>query len=116
MYKVLDLKFKAFNKRALEVYVPFCVRVAKEMGIQTSGIIRMPVETRRMTVLRSPHVDKTARDQFEMQTHSRLVRVFNTSELASQKLVRYIEENLPADIFLKRIVYTYGPIPLTTPL
>jgi hypothetical protein len=54
------------------------VRTAEKTGAQVSGPIPLPTKTQRWTVLRSPHVDKKSREQFELKTHKRVIDILDS--------------------------------------
>ena len=76
------------------------VETAKRTGAQVSGPIPLPTEKQVYTILRSPHVNKDSREQFEMRTHKRLIDVLEPTPKTVDALTRL---ELPAgvDIELK---------------
>lgn len=64
------------------------VETAKRTGAQIKGPIPLPVKTERFTVLISPHVNKDARDQYELKTHKRLMDIINPTEKTVDALMK----------------------------
>ena len=71
------------------------MRTAEKTGAQVSGPIPLPVKTERWTVLRSPHVDKKSREQFELRTHKRLMDILNPTDKTVDALMKL---ELPAGV------------------
>ncbi len=71
----IRIKLNAYDHRLLDQSTKDIVATAKHTGAKISGPIPLPVEINRWTVLRSPHVDKKSREQFEIRTHKRLVDI-----------------------------------------
>ncbi len=66
---------KAYDHRILDQSVEEIVGTARRTGARISGPVPLPTTINKMTVLRSPHVDKKSREQFEVRTHKRLVDI-----------------------------------------
>jgi small subunit ribosomal protein S10 len=71
------------------------VNTAQRTGAQVSGPIPLPTKIRRMTVLRSPHIDKKSREQFEIRTHTRLIDILQPTNQTVDDLMKL---NLPAGV------------------
>jgi small subunit ribosomal protein S10 len=71
------------------------VNTAQRTGAQVSGPIPLPTKIRRMTVLRSPHIDKKSREQFEIRTHARLIDILQPTNQTVDDLMKL---NLPAGV------------------
>ena len=71
----IRIRLKAFDHRILDQSTNEIVNTAKRTGAAVRGPIPLPTNIRRMTVLRSPHIDKKSREQFEMRTHKRLLDI-----------------------------------------
>ena len=76
MAQRIRIRLKAFDHGVLDRAAADIVRTAEKTGAQVSGPIPLPVKIERWTVLRSPHVDKKSREQFEIRTHKRLIDIF----------------------------------------
>lgn len=71
----IRIKLKAFDHRLLDQAVVQIVDTAKRTGAKVVGPIPLPTKISRWTVLRSPHIDKKSREQFEIRTHKRLIDI-----------------------------------------
>ena len=77
----LRLKLKAYDHRVLDKSVRAILDAVKRSGAELVGPIPLPTKIKRYTVLRSPHINKDSREQFEMRVHSRLIDIVSaTSE------------------------------------
>ena len=77
----IRIRLKAFDHRLI-------VETAKRTGAQVRGPIPLPTRKERFTVLISPHVNKDARDQYEIRTHKRLVDIVEPTEKTVDALMR----------------------------
>ncbi len=78
----IRIKLKAYDHRVLDRSARDIVEIAKRTGAEVSGPIPLPTKRSLFTVLRSPHIDKKSREQFEMRVHKRLIELRNvTSEM-----------------------------------
>ena len=68
---------KAYDHRILDYSTSEIVMTAKRTGASVRGPVPLPNRTERFTVLRSPHIDKKSREQFELKTHKRLVDIID---------------------------------------
>ena len=68
----ISIRLKAYDHKLLDVSAVQIVDTAKRTGARVSGPIPLPTEKSVYTILRSPHVNKDSREQFEMRTHKRL--------------------------------------------
>jgi len=71
----IRLKLKAYDHRVLDRSVAAIVEAVKRTGAEIIGPMPMPTKIKRYTVLKSPHVNKDSREQFEMRIHSRLIDI-----------------------------------------
>ena len=71
----IRIRLKAFDHRLIDVSTQEIVDTAKRTGAQVKGPIPLPTRKERFTVLVSPHVNKDARDQYEIRTHKRLLYI-----------------------------------------
>ena len=76
----IRIRLKAYDHKALDQSASKIVETAKRTGAQVSGPIPLPTEKNIYTILRSPHVNKDSREQFEMRTHKRLIDIKNPSK------------------------------------
>jgi small subunit ribosomal protein S10 len=89
---------KAFDHRLLDQSVAEIVDTAKRTGATVVGPIPLPTKMERFTVLRSPHVDKKSREQFEIRTHKRLLDIVNPTSRTIDELKKL---NLSAGVDIK---------------
>lgn len=71
----IRIKVEAYDHRVLDQSVGKIVETAKDSGARVSGPIPLPTRIERYTVLRSPHIDKKSREQFEIRTHKRVIDI-----------------------------------------
>ena len=76
----IRIRLKAFDHKLIDVSTEEIVDTAKRTGAQVLGPIPLPTRKERYTVLISPHVDKDARDQYEIRTHKRLIDIVEPTE------------------------------------
>ena len=76
----IRIKLKAFDHRLIDVSIKEIVDAAKRTGATVRGPIPLPTRKERFTVLISPHVNKDARDQYEIRTHKRLLDIVDPTE------------------------------------
>ena len=91
----IRIKLKAYDHRILDQSAQEIVEVAKRTGASVSGPIPLPTNVEKYTVLRSPHVDKKSREQFETRTHKRLLDIVNPTAKTVDELKKL---NLPAGV------------------
>ena len=84
----IRIRLKAFDYRVLETRTQEIVSTAKRTGAQVRGPIPLPNKIERYTVLRSPHVDKKSREQFEMRTHKRLLDIVDPTPQTVDALMK----------------------------
>ncbi|WP_108649071.1 30S ribosomal protein S10 [Dongshaea marina] len=84
----IRIRLKAFDYRLIDQSTAEIVETAKRTGAQVRGPIPLPTRKERFTVLVSPHVNKDARDQYEIRTHKRLVDIVEPTEKTVDALMR----------------------------
>ncbi|MGK2889930.1 MAG: 30S ribosomal protein S10 [Candidatus Malihini olakiniferum] len=84
----IRIRLKAFDHRLIDQATAEIVETAKRTGAQVHGPIPLPTRKERFTVLISPHVNKDARDQYEIRTHKRLVDIVEPTEKTVDALMR----------------------------
>ena len=75
MMQKIRLKLKAYDHRVLDRTVTAIVEAVKRTGADVRGPVPMPTKIKRYTVLRSPHINKDSREQFEMKIHARMLDI-----------------------------------------
>ncbi len=71
----LRIRLKSYDHRILDQSVKSIVDTVRRFGIKISGPVPLPTERSLYTILRSPHVDKKSREQFELRVHKRLIEL-----------------------------------------
>ena len=84
----IRIRLKAYDSRVLDQSATEIVDTAKRTGARVAGPIPLPTIINKFTVLRSPHVDKKSREQFEIRTHKRLVDILDPSSKTVDALMR----------------------------
>ncbi|MEO0079861.1 MAG: 30S ribosomal protein S10 [candidate division WOR-3 bacterium] len=77
--KKIRIKLKAYDHRVLDQSARDIVDVARRTGALVAGPVPLPTKRTLFTVLRSPHVDKKSREQFELRVHKRLIELSNAT-------------------------------------
>jgi len=93
----IRVKLRAFDQRLLDQASQKIVQSVKEAGARVVGPIPLPTERSIFTVLRSPHVDKKSREQFEIRTHKRLIEIVEPSQ-RTVKTIMDLNLHLPAGV------------------
>jgi small subunit ribosomal protein S10 len=75
----IRLKLKAYDHRVLDRSVAAIVEAVKRTGAEIKGPIPLPTKIKKYTVLRSPHINKDSREQFEIRMHSRLIDIVSAT-------------------------------------
>lgn len=91
----IRIRLKAFDHRILDQSAGEILNTAKRTGASVRGPVPLPTKIEKFTVLRSPHVNKNAMDQFEMRTHKRLLDVV---EPTPQTIDALMKLDLPAGV------------------
>ena len=84
----IRIRLKAFDDKLIDQSALEIVETAKRTGAQVCGPIPMPTRKERFTVLVSPHVNKDARDQYEIRTHKRLVDIVEPTDKTVDALMK----------------------------
>lgn len=91
----IRIRLKAFDSNMLDRSASEIVRTAKKTGARISGPVFLPTKRSIYTVLRSPHVDKKSREQFEIRVHKRLIEI---SDATPQTISELMNLELPAGV------------------
>ncbi|CAI8241804.1 MAG: 30S ribosomal protein S10 [Marinobacterium sp. xm-d-530] len=84
----IRIRLKAFDHRLIDTSAQEIVETAKRTGAQVRGPIPLPTRKERYTVLVSPHVNKDARDQYEIRTHKRVLDIVEPTEKTVDALMK----------------------------
>ncbi len=91
----IRIRLKAYDHRILDQSATQIVEAAERTGAVVAGPIPLPTRIRRFTVIRSPHIDKDSREQFEIRTHKRLIDILEPTSRTVDTLMRL---QLPAGV------------------
>ncbi|MFH1394937.1 MAG: 30S ribosomal protein S10 [Candidatus Omnitrophota bacterium] len=91
----IRLRLKSFDHKLLDVSMGEIVETVKKTGAQVIGPVPLPTRRELYTVLRSPHVDKKSREQFELKTHKRLLDIVDPTSKTIDSLRKL---DLPAGV------------------
>lgn len=91
----IRIRLKAFDHRLIDNSAREIVETARRTGAQVHGPVPLPTKMERFTVLNSPHVDKNARDQYELRTHKRLMDIVEPTDKTVDALMKL---ELPAGV------------------
>ena len=84
----IRIRLKAYDYKLLDQSAGEIVETAKRTGAKVVGPIPLPTRINRFTVLRSPHVDKKSREQFEIRTHKRLLDILEPTQQTLDALMK----------------------------
>ncbi len=96
----IRISLKAYDHKLLDQSLNEIVDTAKRTGARIAGPIPLPTKISRYTVLRSPHIDKKSREQFEMRTHKRLVDILEPTQQTIDALMK-LELSAGVDVEIK---------------
>lgn len=94
----IRITLRAFDHNLVDQSAQRLVETAKKAGAKVSGPIPMPTDKEIITILRSPHKHKDAREQFEIRTHKRLIDIYNPSSKTVDSLMKI---DLPSGVDIK---------------
>ena len=104
MDQKIRIRLKAYDHRVLDQSAHEIVETAERTGARVAGPIPLPTERSIYTVLRSPHVDKKSREQFEIRTHKRLVDILEPTPQTVDALMK-LDHPAGVDVEIK----AFGP-------
>ncbi|HLB26290.1 MAG TPA: 30S ribosomal protein S10 [Dehalococcoidia bacterium] len=84
----IRIRLKAYDHRILDQSAVLIVEAAERTGAAVAGPVPLPTETKKFCVIRSPHIDKDSREQFEIRTHKRLVDILDPTSKTVDALMR----------------------------
>ena len=91
----IRISLKSFDHRMIDRSAQDIVNTAKNTGARIVGLIPLPTKIQKYTILRSPHVNKTSREQFESRTHKRLIDILDATPQTVDSLMKL---ELPAGV------------------
>ena len=93
--EMIRIRLKAYDHQLIDQSAEKIVETAKRTGASVSGPIPLPTKKEVVTILRSPHVNKDSREQFERRTHKRLIDILNPNQKTVEALMSL---DLPAGV------------------
>ena len=84
----IRIRLKSFDHRMIDKAAADIVRTASNTGAHIAGPVPLPTKIDKVTVLRSPHVDKKSREQFETRTHKRLIDILDATPQTVESLMK----------------------------
>lgn len=96
----IRIKLKSFDHKILDKSVKDIVRTAKMTGAKVVGPVPLPTRIEKYSILRSPHVNKTSFEQFEIRTHKRLVDIYEHTPQTIDALMK-LELSAGVDVEIK---------------
>lgn len=94
----IRIRMESYDHRALDASAKEIVEHARRTNARVRGPVPLPTRIERYTVLRSPHVDKKSREQFEIRTHKRVIDIMQPTPRTVEALNRLV---VPAGVFIK---------------
>ncbi len=86
--QIIRIRLKAFDHKLIDQSAAEIVDTARRTGAMVKGPIPLPTRKERYTILVSPHVNKDARDQYELRTHKRILDIVNPTEKTVDALMK----------------------------
>ena len=99
----IQIRLEAYDHEAIDQATESILEAARLTGVRVSGPIPLPTRIERYTVLRSPHIDKKSREQFEIRTHTRVIQILEPTAKTNEV---FSKVDVPAgvDITIKQTV------------
>jgi len=94
----IRIRMEAYDHRILDQSAQEIAETARRTGAKVSGPIPLPTRIERYTVLRSPHIDKKSREQFEIRTHKRIIDILQPTPKTVDALGKV---SVPAGVYIK---------------
>ncbi len=89
MQQNIRIRLKAYDHRILDLAARDIVATARRTGADVVGPVPLPTKIEKYTVLRSPHIDKKSRDQFEIRTHKRVLEIVAPTPQTVDALMKF---------------------------
>lgn len=101
----IRIRLRAFDHKLLDQSTREIVETARRTGASIAGPIPLPTRINKYTVLRSPHVDKKSREQFEIRTHKRLLDILEPTQQTIDQLMKLdLSAGVRVDVEIKPTV------------
>ncbi|XP_029532294.1 small ribosomal subunit protein uS10m isoform X3 [Oncorhynchus nerka] len=101
LYQKVSLLVKGHDKAVLDSYEFFAILAAKELGVTLGKVFEPPKNIERLTLLKSVHIFKKHRVQYEMRTHYRCIELSRVTGSTAQVYLEYIQRNLPEGVAME---------------
>ncbi|KAM4713335.1 small ribosomal subunit protein uS10m [Anableps anableps] len=111
LFQKVVVLVKAHDRAVLDSYEFFATMAAKELGITTGKVFEPPKDIERLTLLKSVHIYKKHRVQYEMRTHYRCIELLHITGCTAQVYLEYIQRNLPEGVAMEVTKTTMEKIP-----
>uniref|UniRef100_UPI0037E8DC56 small ribosomal subunit protein uS10m n=1 Tax=Semicossyphus pulcher TaxID=241346 RepID=UPI0037E8DC56 len=98
LFQKVSLLVKSHDRAVLDSYELFATMAAKELGININKVYEPPKDMDRLTVLKSVHIFKKHRVQYEMRTHYRCIELAHLTGSTAQVYLEYVQRNLPEGV------------------
>jgi small subunit ribosomal protein S10 len=96
----IRIRLQAYDHKLLDLSAGEIVETARRTGARVAGPIPLPTRINKFTVLRSPHIDKKSREQFEIRTHKRLLDILEPTQQTVDALMK-LELSAGVDVEIK---------------
>ena len=111
LYKTLEIEVKGHDQAVMNSYEKFVSMAAKELDVNISKIWTPPKFIKRYTLLKSVHIYKKHRVQYEMRTYFRVIQLEHVTGSTADTLLEYIQRNLPEGMAMKVTRHAIEAIP-----
>ncbi|XP_066525736.1 small ribosomal subunit protein uS10m [Hoplias malabaricus] len=111
LFQKLTVLIKGHDKAVLDSYEFFATLAAKELGLTLSKIFEPPKNIERLTLLKSVHIFKKHRVQYEMRTHYKSIEISRITGSTAQVYLEYIQRNLPEGVAMEVIKTAIEKVP-----
>uniref|UniRef100_T2MEE1 Small ribosomal subunit protein uS10m n=1 Tax=Hydra vulgaris TaxID=6087 RepID=T2MEE1_HYDVU len=98
LVSLLTVKVRGADEAVLDSYTQFAQRAAKVLQLDTSGKIILPMHIEKRTLLKSPHINKKHRVQYELRTHARMFQLRELTGDTADIYLEYIQRNIPEGV------------------
>lgn len=97
-YQKIRIILRSFDHRLIDKSIKNIIEAVKELGAKIIGPVPFPTKIKRYTILRSPHVNKKSREQFEIRTHKRMIDIVFDATSKGDTVKRLENLKLPAGV------------------
>ena len=94
----IRIRMEAYDHEVLDLSARAIADTVRRTGARVAGPVPLPTRVERYTVLRSPHIDKKSREQFEIRTHKRVIYIVEPTAKTSEALAKL---NMPAGVDIR---------------